>query len=149
MTNSDIKSRQIAYYRYFVKLFLDTINNYPHINDFQAITDKFATSLKNDCPNPYIFKPYFYTKAELLKYPVSEDINITRANSIIAFCNQLCSLFFRIIDPNEIDCIPIIEELDIRLGQLQSDLSLLIAQYDNNYDNKSPNTRSDLGPELD
>lgn len=149
MNNSDIKRKQIACYNDFVKSFLATINNYLPINDFQAITGKFATSLKNDCPNPYIFKPYFYTKAELLKYPVSEDINITRANSIIAFCNQLCSLFFKIIDPHEINCIPIIEEFDFRLGQLQSDLSLLTAQYDNNYDNKSPNTRSDLGPELD
>ena len=143
MNNSDIKSRQIACYSDFVKSFLATINNYLPINDFQKITDEFAISLENDFPNPYIFQHYFSAKADLLKYTVSEDINITRANRIIAFCNQLCSLFFRIIDPNEIDCIPIIEELDIRLGQLQSDLSLLTTQYYNN----SNDTRS--GPELD
>ena len=145
MTNSDIKSRQIAYYRYFVKLFLDTINNYPHINDFQAITDKFATSLENDFPTPYIFRHYFSTKADLLKYTVSEDINITRANKIIAFCRQLCSLFLKFIDPNEINCIPIKGEFDIRLGQLQLELDLLTTQYYNN----SQDTRSNLGPELD
>lgn len=145
MNNSYIKSRQIAYYIDFVKSFLATINNYLPINDFQAITGEFATSLKNDFPNPYIFKPYFYTKAELLKYTVSEDINITRANSIIAFCNQLCSLFFKIIDPNEINCIPLIDEFDIRLNKLKLNLSLLTAQYDNN----SKDTRSNFGPELD
>ena len=145
MNNSDIKSRQIACYSDFVKLFLATINNYLPINDFQAITDEFAISLEKNLPNPYIFEHYFSAKANLLKYTVSEDINITRANRIIAFCNQLCSLFFRIIDPNEINCIPIIEELDIRLGKLQLNLSLLTTQYYNN----SKNTRSNLGPELD
>ena len=94
MNNSDIKSRQIACYSDFVKSFLATINNYLPINDFQKITDEFAISLENDFPNPYIFQHYFSAKADLLKYTVSEDINITRANRIIAFCNQLCSLFF-------------------------------------------------------